>query len=144
MLLPVHICSIKSTQPLLSLLILHLLFVLLFVPPFLLFLFLLSLFLFFPFLLPLLFLVDVVTIQLFNRQPKKLNPKCLGLVLMPAELLVQPPYGSLAEAILKVVQKVGRVLVAFVPVCTFIATNARLSTHGQGMKSGTRWQENVN
>jgi hypothetical protein len=80
-------------------------------------------------LLPLilLLLLDVVAIQLLNRLPQKLSPEPLVLVLMLPELLVEPPDGPLAEALLEIFQKVGRVLVAFVPVCTtIVAGNARL------------------
>jgi hypothetical protein len=77
-------------------------------------------------LLPLilLLLLDVVAIQLLNRLPEKLSPEPLVLVLMLPELLVEPPDGPLAEALLEILQKVGRVLVAFVPVCIIIVARS--------------------
>src|SRR5690348_5702151 len=61
-------------------------------------------------------LLDIVTIQLLDRLPQERHPKALGLVLVPPEVLVEPPHSTLAEAPLEVLQEVGRVLVASVPV----------------------------
>ena len=73
-------------------------------------------------------LLDIVAIQLLNRLPQERHPKGRGLVLVPPEALVEPPDGALAEAPLEVLQEVGRVLVASVPIWATSAKSKRIET----------------
>lgn len=62
------------------------------------------------------FALDILVIQLDHRLPEKLEPEGFGLVLVLPELVIKSADGSLTEAFLEVLQEVGRVLVAPVPI----------------------------
>jgi len=59
---------------------------------------------------------SIIAVELLHRPAQELRPEGLGRVLVQPQLLVDPPDGPLAEARLEVLQEVGRMLVALVPV----------------------------